>query len=226
MTSKPDVARILLIDDHALFRAGLAMLLETGLRDIEIVEAGSINDALLGRFAAPAIVLLDVMLPGLSGLEGLVLVKQKWPQAKVIMLSSQLQPKMVKLALARGATEFISKAEPADKIIALVQQIISADMAAAKVVENGDTKSTKSITPTKSITSSKSITNKTLQNLSPRQCEVLELICHGLSNKMIGARLHISDNTVHWHVRSVLAILQVVNRSEAAFAARKLGMFD
>ena len=220
MTSKPDVARILLIDDHALFRAGLAMLLETGLREIEIVEAGSINDALLGRFAAPAIVLLDVMLPGLSGLEGLVLVKQKWPQAKVIMLSSQLQPKMVKLALARGAAEFISKAEPADKIIALVQQIISADMAAAKVVENGDTKPTKSITP------SKSITNKTLQNLSPRQCEVLELICHGLSNKMIGARLHISDNTVHWHVRSVLAILQVVNRSEAAFAARKLGMFD
>ncbi len=217
MTSKTDVARILLIDDHALFRAGLAMLLETGLRDIEIVEAGSINDALLGRFAAPAIVLLDVMLPGLSGLEGLVLVKQKWPQAKVIMLSSQLQPKMVKLALARGAAEFISKAEPADKIIALVQQIISTGAASqpvASIVKNANAKPTKSTS------------NKALQNLSPRQCEVLELICNGLSNKMIGARLHISDNTVHWHVRSVLAILQVVNRSEAAFAARKLGMFD
>ena len=215
MTSKTDVARILLIDDHALFRAGLAMLLETGLRDIEIVEAGSINDALLGRFAAPAIVLLDVMLPGLSGLEGLVLVKQKWPQAKVIMLSSQLQPKMVKLALARGAAEFISKAEPADKIIALVQQIISTGAASQPVASTVN-----NAKPTKSTA------NKALHNLSPRQCEVLELICNGLSNKMIGARLHISDNTVHWHVRSVLAILQVVNRSEAAFAARKLGMFD
>lgn len=215
MTSKPDVARILLIDDHALFRAGLAMLLETGLREIEIVEAGSINDALLGRFAAPAIVLLDVMLPGLSGLEGLVLVKQKWPQAKVIMLSSQLQPKMVKLALARGAAEFISKAEPADKIIALVQQIISTGAASQPVASTVN-----NAKPTKSTA------NKALHNLSPRQCEVLELICNGLSNKMIGARLHISDNTVHWHVRSVLAILQVVNRSEAAFAARKLGMFD
>lgn len=215
MTSKTDVARILLIDDHALFRAGLAMLLETGLREIEIVEAGSINDALLGRFAAPAIVLLDVMLPGLSGLEGLVLVKQKWPQAKVIMLSSQLQPKMVKLALARGAAEFISKAEPADKIIALVQQIISTGAASQPVASTVN-----NAKPTKSTA------NKALHNLSPRQCEVLELICNGLSNKMIGARLHISDNTVHWHVRSVLAILQVVNRSEAAFAARKLGMFD
>lgn len=224
MTSKLNVARILLIDDHALFRAGLAMLLETGLRDIEIVEAGSINDALLGRFAAPNIVLLDVMLPGISGLEGLLLIKQKWPQAAIVMLSSHLQPKMVKNARARGAADFISKAEPADKIIALVRKLISVAVADLSAFKNNDVEPVEQKTDCRK--TRKATTDKALQHLSPRQCEVLELICHGLSNKMIGARLHISDNTVHWHVRSVLAILQVVNRSEAAFAARKLGMFD
>ena len=196
---------ILLIDDHALFRSGLRMVLNTGMQGIEVVEAGSLEEAMWLDIAVPAIVLLDIQLQGLNGLEGMALLKRKWPQAPVVVLSADSGADTVRNAQERGAAHFVSKADSADRILAVIHQVLhgSAD-------------------PIRNATSDGAQTNQT--RLTPRQCEVLDLLCQGLSNKLIGRRLNLSENTVRGHVQAVLAALEVVSRSEAAFAARQRGL--
>jgi DNA-binding NarL/FixJ family response regulator len=193
--------RILLIDDHALFRCGLRMVLAAGIADLEVAEAASLDEAMRSPMENPALVLLDIQLHGLSGLEGIALVKRKWPEAAVVILSSDFAPQNVRLALERGAVAFVSKAEPADKILAVIDQL----RRGRPVVPAGEG-------------------NAQRQLLTPRQSEVLDLMCQGLSNKVIGRRLNLSENTVRGHVQAVLAALQVSSRSEAGFAARRRGL--
>ena len=200
--------RILLIDDHALFRCGLRMVLAAGIADVEVAEAASLEEAMRSPMESPALVLLDIQLHGLNGLEGIALVKRKWPEAAVVILSSDVAHHNVRLALERGALAFVSKAEPADKILAVIDQLrrglpVAAASSALVPASEGD---------------------GSRQLLTPRQSEVLDLMCQGLSNKVIGRRLNLSENTVRGHVQAVLAALQVSSRSEAGFAARRRGL--
>ncbi|MDM0045936.1 response regulator transcription factor [Variovorax dokdonensis] len=193
--------QILLIDDHSLFRCGLRMVLSAAIPDLQASEAASLEEAMALPIGDPALVLLDIQLQGLSGLEGIALVKRRWPQAAVIMLSSEVAPQKVSAAIERGAAAFVSKAEPADTILSVIAQVrrglpVSAQAPAA---------------PQPAL-------------LTPRQSEVLALMCQGLSNKLIGRRLDLSENTVRGHVQAVLAALQVSSRSEASFAARQRGI--
>ncbi|RYH52349.1 MAG: response regulator transcription factor, partial [Alcaligenaceae bacterium] len=79
---------ILLIDDHSLFRAGIAMVLVNGLRDVEIHQAASLEQALRLSEIAPTLILLDVQLQGLSGLEGIGLLLRKWPATRIVVVSA------------------------------------------------------------------------------------------------------------------------------------------
>jgi DNA-binding NarL/FixJ family response regulator len=202
-------ARLLLIDDHALFRCGLHMVLAAGIPGLEVAEAGSLEEAMHCAMAAPALVLLDVHLHGLNGIEGIALVRRKWPDAAVIMLSSQAEPRTIALALERGAATFVSKAATADTILCVIDQVRRGHL---PLPSSG-------AVPLASTTA-----DANPQRLTPRQCEVLDLMCQGLSNKLIGRRLNLSENTVRGHVQAVLAALQVSSRSEASFAARQRGL--
>ncbi|OUM02592.1 response regulator [Variovorax sp. JS1663] len=197
--------RLLLIDDHALFRCGLRMVLDAGIPGLEVAEAASLEEAMRTPLQEPALVLLDIQLHGLNGLEGIALVKRKWPDAAVVILSSDVSPQKVRMALERGAAAFVSKADPADRILGVIGQLrqglpVAGD--AAHALAGGADASL----------------------LTPRQSEVLDLMCQGLSNKLIGRRLNLSENTVRGHVQAVLAALQVSSRSEAGFAARQRGL--
>ncbi|MGJ7491717.1 response regulator [Variovorax sp. ZT4R33] len=204
-------ARILLIDDHALFRCGLRMVLGAAIASLEVAEAASLEEAMQCTMA-PALVLLDVQLHGLNGIEGIALVKRKWPDAAVIMLSSQAEAQTMALALQRGATTFVSKAATADTILSVIDQVRRG--LALPSPANG-------IQPALGALGA---VEPDAQRLTPRQCEVLDLLCQGLSNKVIGRRLNLSENTVRGHVQAVLATLQVSSRSEAGFAARRRGL--
>ncbi len=184
------------------------MVLLSGIPDLEVAEAASLEEAMKTTMTEPALVLLDIQLHGLNGLEGIALVKRKWPDASVVILSSDAAPQNVRMALERGAAAFVSKADTADNILAVIEQLrrgqevvspVQADAQAA----NGD---------------------GARQLLTPRQFEVLDLLCQGLPNKVIGRRLNLSENTVRGHVQAVLAALQVSSRSEAGFAARRRGL--
>lgn len=190
--------RILLIDDHAMFRAGLHMVIDMALTEACVFEATSVEDALKTAPPELDIVLLDIKLNGSSGIEGIALVQRQWPAAPVLMLSSQDEPETTRLALARGAAAFMSKAETPEKIIDVIGQLLRGDFAPAKAMPHGPAK-----------------------QLTPRQREVLALLHQGLSNKLIARKLALSDNTVRRHVQDILEYFQVVNRSEAVFAARQ-----
>jgi len=202
--------RILLIDDHALFRCGLRMVLAAGIADLEASEAASLEEAMRSPMEDPALVLLDIQLQGLNGLEGIALVKRKWPEAVVVILSSDIAHHNIRLALDRGAAAFVSKAEPADRILAVIDQLRRGLSIASASASAG------SVPPREG--------DASRQLLTPRQSEVLDLMCQGLSNKVIGRRLNLSENTVRGHVQAVLAALQVSSRSEAGFAARRRGL--
>ena len=194
-----------------MFRSGLRMVLNASMPDAEVLEAGSLNEAMRGApkkpETLPDVILLDIKLPGLNGMDGISLLKRKWPMVPVLMLSSEDDPKTVRLALAHGATGFISKADTVDKIVALLTRTLRGELAApmAQAVDDCN------------------VANAHL-HLSMRQCEVLDLLCQGLSNKAIGRQLMISEHTVRGHVQALLALLQVSSRSEAAFAARRRGL--
>jgi DNA-binding NarL/FixJ family response regulator len=186
-----------------MFRAGLRMLLNSSMPEVVVTEAGNMNEALQAAPRQPDVVLLDIKLPGLSGMEGIALLKREWPQVPVLMLSAQDEPEMVRTASARGAAGFVSKAETAERIIEVIEQVLRNEHPAPAVTVEDEL---------------------TTLRLTPRQCEVLELLCQGLSNKLIARRLDLSENTVRWHVQAILSALQVSSRSEAAFAARQLGL--
>jgi DNA-binding NarL/FixJ family response regulator len=194
--------RILLIDDHAVFRSGLRMVLNAGIPNSEIFEASS-PDAVTDGYAVD-VVLLDIKLPGSNGMDGIAELKRKWPQAHILMLSALDAPETVRLAIERGASGFISKAETAEKIIEAINLIL----------REGSSR----LSPETSRTVPKQLTQ--------RQNEVLKLLHQGLSNKLIAGQLSLSDNTVRRHVQDILEFFGVANRAEAVFAARRQGLVD
>lgn len=197
---------ILIIDDHAMFRQGIQMVLNKNMPDASILEAGTMSEAFTKARAAPSVVLLDVQLPGLNGIEGLSMLKKKWPDTPVIMLSSHLEADIIQQALARGAMAFISKVESAGKILETIDMALTGHLP--------------------EYSSDKNSASSTTEQLTQRQCEVLDLLCQGLSNKLIARRLILSEFTIRGHVQAILRFLQVSSRSEAVFAARRMGMID
>jgi DNA-binding NarL/FixJ family response regulator len=201
---------ILLIDDHAMFRAGLRMIIEADMPGLEVFEAGSIQEVMHGSANVPAVaftpsmVLLDLNLPdnatlsATHGLVGIGLLKKKWPHAPVLVLSSQDDQDTIQSALNHDATGFVSKAESAKIIVEAIQRILTqhtAQPCAAAMLSE--------------------------QLLSQRKSEVLQLLSQGLSNKLIARKLQISENTVRIHVQALLKFFHASNRSEVAFSARQ-----
>lgn len=201
--------RLLIIDDHALFRSGLRLVLMDGFPGVMVWEAASMEQAVRVTEDPPDLVLLDIQLQGVNGLEGLGLLRQRWPLVPVVMLSSVAEPDTIALALARGARAFVSKGDTADTIIAVIQQTL-----------NQPERPDEAPRPARALAGPQSF--QAIQpRLTPRQCEVLDLLCEGLSNKVIARRLELSEYTVRGHVQAILGLLGVTSRSQATFAARQ-----
>ena len=198
-------SRLLIIDDHALFRCGLRLVLQAALPHTSIAEAASLEDAMrLDDGQLLGMVLLDIQLGGLNGIDGMSVLARKWPQVPVIILSADDTDETVREATRRGAAAFVSKAATAEHILKVLLEVASRGHAmAAPAVESDDTGK---------------------PQFTPRQYEVLGLLSQGLTNKAIGRRLNLSENTIRGHVQAILLALDVDNRAEAAFAARRRGL--
>jgi DNA-binding NarL/FixJ family response regulator len=193
---------ILLIDDHALFRSGLSLIIKMAMPSVVVSEAGCIDDALGCELGRVDLVLLDVQLNGKSGLEYVGFLKQKWPLAPILVVSSQDEPEMRRFAQACGTAGFISKAETASQIVAKINSIVSQSLG----VESA---------PPQAID---------YRQLTPRQGEVLGLLHKGLSNKLIARELLLSENTVRRHVQAILEFFGMSSRAEAVYAALCQGL--
>lgn len=191
---------ILIIDDHALFRSGIASMLSTALDDVAILDRASMDDALATVAVVPTVVLLDIQLPNANGLDGMAELNRRWPAARIVIVSANDLPDTVEDALSRGAAAFLSKADRPDRMLTVLRGVLERQDPGAATSEP--------IRP----------------SLTPRQLDVLELVGRGLSNKMIGRRLGLSEHTVRGHVQALLGALGVARRAEATFEARRLGL--
>lgn len=206
------MASVLIIDDHALFRTGISEVLKARKLDLQIHEAASIREACQLKAADPNLVLLDIVLNGVNGLDGIKLLQKKWTNSPVLMLSSDQTPLTQQRAKSEGAIGFLHKGSTTEHIILTIEKVLKEGFYIQQE-NNGAAPSNNT-----------SMRGANPMYLTPRQIEVLDLLCTGLSNKLIARRLNCSENTVRGHMQAILLYLNVSTRNEAVFAARKLGL--
>lgn len=196
---------ILIVDDHGLFRTGLNMILKQDDRITTVLEAGSVMDALEHKQSDIDLILSDIQMPGLNGLEGIKVLKEKFPETPVIMLSASHATDDMKEALDAGAEGFLPKSSSAKMIMDAIMLVL---------------KGTQCFPEDKNLEQN---TNNKRQpeELTSRQLQVLSLLCEGKPNKLIARELDLSENTVRVHVSAILSILNVSSRSEAMLVAQK-----
>jgi DNA-binding NarL/FixJ family response regulator len=215
---------VLLVDDHSLFREGLALLLKPLMAGLLTREAGSCEQALQDLQAnGPAdLVLMDLGLPGMSGLQGIVSLRDQWPAMPVVALSSADDRDTVLQAINAGAMGFIPKSSTSGVLIAALQLILARGVYLPPSVFL-DTPQAWMATPRTDPTPAPTKSAADL-GLSPRQCEVLYLILQGKPAKLIEREMNLSAGTVKAHTSAVLRALNVTTRTQAVVAAGKLGL--
>lgn len=200
-------ARLLLVDDHTLFRTGLRLIVQDHPRVGTIAEAGSIAEACALQLAETDLVLLDIQLPGMNGLDGLRPLRQACPRARIVLVSASVAPDAVHEARARGADGFLPKSASAEDILLAITCALDGQPCFPTVT--GHTAAVRA---------------PDAPALTARQLEVLSLLCTGKPNKVIARDLGLSENTVRVHVAAIFAQLGVNSRSAALLAAQRLGL--
>lgn len=202
--------KILIVDDHTLFREGLKLLLTRLGPQVRIFEAGSAADGLAhaDRHKEFDLILLDINLPGYHGLDSLRLFRGTFPTSAIVLLSGVDASSLIRDSLASGARGFIHKSVTADEMLAAITEILAGGNCYAV---SPDSLTIPAV-------------GAAAQQLTPRQKEVLLRLCEGMSNKQIGRELDMSDNTVRVHVSGIFRILGVRSRTEAAMLAHRNGM--
>jgi two-component system nitrate/nitrite response regulator NarL len=208
--------RVLLIDDHALVRKGLEALLQS--RGIEIADAvGSGKEGIeKARALDPDIILLDVNMPEMSGVETLLKLREQGNNTPVLMLTMSREEKDLEGALRAGAQGYLLKdMDPEELVPALTDAIQGKNVVAKELIGS----LTRIVQGQSTGAPEPDASNGVLDELTPREKEILEHIAEGQSNKVIARELDISDGTVKLHVKSILRKLNVHSRVEAAVMA-------
>ena len=211
-----DPITILIVDDHAVVRRGVRAFLEAQQDFAVVGEAGSGGEAvLLAADLAPDVVLMDLVMPGMDGVQATRLVKQKSPCSQVIVLTSYHEDEHIFPAIRAGALSYLLKdiglPDLADAIRkAAGGEVVMHPHIAARVVQELDGASHPDMA--------------SFAQLSEREREVLRLIAEGLSNAAIAERLVLSEKTVKSHVRNILGKLHLVDRTQAAIFAWRQGL--
>ena len=202
--------RILIADDHKLFRAGLVLVLKQLGEDLEILEAGSGKEAieLAASTPSPELVLMDLDLPGGNGMEALTSIHATAPDMPVIILSAMEDQVTISRAMELGARGYIPKSASGDVMINSLKLVISGGVCMPPGFGENGKKGGDDDGP----------------NLTRRQLEVLRLMATGSSNKEIAHSLGISENTVRVHISAIITALDATNRTEAAYSAMRIGL--
>jgi two-component system, NarL family, nitrate/nitrite response regulator NarL len=208
--------RVVIVDDHALFRDGLVSILGAEA-DIEVIgQGGSAQEAVrLAQDLLPDIILLDLDMPG-GGLEAARIIANDCPVVKIVILTASEQDDHLISALKIGARAFILKGVAARELLRILRTVNAGEsyvppaLAASLLLELHETGSQVRKAP-----------ENPLSELTAREREILENLASGLSNKEIGDKLFLSEKTVKHYMTNILQKLQVRNRVEAALLAQK-----
>ena len=213
--------RILLVDDHTLFRTGIRLLLQR-YPDFEIV--GEAADGLEGikraRELAPDVILLDLNMPGLSGLETLQLLVQDVPDCAVLVLTVSEDAEDLGQALQAGASGYLLKNVDGDALVAAIHKVVAGEATIAEEMTG------KLIEQFRRRADPASGGGGQRDRLTPREREIVQCLARGESNKLIARHLDLSESTVKIHVQNILKKLDLSSRVQVAVYAVEHGLLD
>jgi DNA-binding NarL/FixJ family response regulator len=218
--------RILLVDDHALFREGLKFLLRSLDAQLQLDEAASCAQA-LERAAQVRydLVLLDFHMPGVSGLDALAALRQAAPDTPVVVVSGEDHPDLVRGTIERGAMGFIPKSATPEVLVQALRLVLAQGVYLPVAVLDAATAAPGPAQATASAAAAAAgVASATLPGLTPRQMDVLRCVIQGKPNKVIARELDVAEATIKSHLSSVLRALGARNRTEAVYAAAKMGL--
>ncbi|HET7868261.1 MAG TPA: response regulator transcription factor [Burkholderiaceae bacterium] len=203
--------KVLLVDDHTLFREGLNLLLKSLSSGVVVREAGSLERArqVLEEDGPFDMVLLDLQLPGVSRLGALHWIRKLDGDLPVVVLTGSEDPEIIHDAIESGAMGFIKKSVDSEEMMQALQQVLSGGVYLPPVCLG--------------VRNDRPQVSASRFGISPRQAEVLQMLAQGKSNKLIARELGISDTTVKSHVKAVFDALDVHSRTQAVFVLARLG---
>jgi len=222
------MTKIVIIDDHQLFREGVKRILDFEDTFDVVAEGGDGSDAInLYEQYAPEVILMDINMPRKNGVDATGELMAKYPEAKVIMLSIHDDESYVTHALKTGALGYMLKEMDADAIVQAIKVVAAGgSYLHPKVTRNLVAEFRRLSERENKGTFHQSEIRRPFHLLTKRECEVLQLLTDGQSNRMIGETLFISEKTVKNHVSSILQKMNVNDRTQAVVTAIKNGWVE
>jgi DNA-binding NarL/FixJ family response regulator len=200
---------IMIVEDHPVFREGLALILASQSDMVVVAQVAMADEALQEyRRLRPDLVLMDQRLPGTNGTEALIAIRNQYPQARVIMLTTSSGDMEIQRALRAGAAAYVLKSTPKNELLKIIRAVaagrrhIPPDVAGVVAEHLGQ------------------------EDLTPRELEVLRLIRDGNRNKQIADELSISETTVNFHIKNIVDKLQANDRTHAVTIAVRRGLLE
>ncbi|KVK93180.1 response regulator [Burkholderia territorii] len=211
--------KILIVDDHPVLRDGVAALLCQNDEDLTVAQVGNADEAMqiLGQDSEVDAVVLDLRMPGMNGLEAISTIAGIRPEVQIIVLSTSEDPGDVRAAFARGALGYVPKSAGPHTVLSAIKMVLNGERYVPPLVldellsPSGDDSRNLVPSPAGGL-------------LTQRQIEVLRYLADGVPNKVIADKLDLSEKTVKAHVTAIFRALNVLNRTQAAAAARKAGL--
>ena len=207
------IDRIIIADDHPLFRDALKQILMRDMPGAELVEAGDLEEvtAAMEKAGETDLILLDLKMPGVQGFSGLIYLRAQYPGVPVAVISASEEPAIIRRAISLGASGFIPKSASAEEMQRAVRAVLEGELAVPADVsmDVDDDDAARD-------------TARLLSTLTPQQMRVLMMLREGLLNKQIAWKLGVSEATIKAHVSAILQKLKVESRTQAVIAASRV----
>ena len=211
--SESPLYRLVIADDHPLFRGAMREAVSGLIARVEIAEAGSFEEVskLLDRSGETDLILLDLTMPGVRGFSGLMYLRAQYPSVPVVVVSANDDPAVIRRCMDFGASGFIPKTLGIEEMRKAVMGVLK-----------GEVWTPPDVDLTRGVDSEAAGLMARLATLTPQQVRVLMMLSEGLLNKQIAYELDVSEATVKAHVSAILQKLNVESRTQAVIAAAKI----
>lgn len=206
--------KIIIADDHPLFRAALQQAVHQAVSSVEIVEADTLEGVqqVAQEHADADLILLDLHMPGAHGFSGLVFLRGQSPGIPVVVVSGSEEPSVVRRAIDYGASGFIPKSSSLEMIAEAISEVLEGEIWLPPAMADN----------MEAISEEEARFAEALTSLTPQQFRVLSMLTEGLLNKQIAYELNVSEATIKAHVTAILRKLNVHSRTQAVIAAQRL----
>ncbi len=202
--------RFIIADDHPLFRDALKQILARDMPDVELAEAGTLDEVVAAVEEKDTdLILLDLKMPGVQGFSGLIYLRAQFPDIPVVVVSASEETAIIRRAISFGASGFIPKSASAEQMQAALRAVLEGEVAVPEDVSLEEDEETGDMA-------------RRLSTLTPQQMRVLMMLREGLLNKQIAYELGVSEATIKAHVSAILQKLGVESRTQAVIAASRV----